>query len=61
MIRVIDGYKETPKSARVISVVETISLRGNGKDDHIREVHQYWSVDGKLLAEHDPAADDERE
>lgn len=43
--------------ARVIEVVETNLLRrGEGKSpiDPIRIVTQYWSLDGKLLAEVDP-------
>ena len=39
-------------SARVIQVIET---RGKGTlDDLSRQVVQYWSVEGELLAEKDP-------
>lgn len=39
------------KSARVIQVIETITLAGDGTDESpLYEVHQYWSLDGKLLA-----------
>lgn len=39
------------KSARVIQVIETVSLAGDGTDESpLYEVHQYWSPDGKLLA-----------
>lgn len=41
-------------TARVIQVIETtLSRRGFGRDasDPIRYVRQYWSLDGKLLAE----------
>ena len=39
------------KSARVIQVIETVALAGNGTDESpLHEVHQYWSSDGKLLA-----------
>lgn len=39
------------KSARVIQVIETVSLAGDGTDIHpVYELHQYWSMDGKLLA-----------
>lgn len=39
------------KSARVIQVIETVSLAGDGTDESpLCEVHQYWSPDGKLLA-----------
>lgn len=40
--------------ARVIQVIETASLRGEGtKEDPCRIVRQYWDFDGKLLAEND--------
>ena len=42
-------------SARVIQVIETKSNRGKGTlDDLSRQVVQYWSVEGELLAEKDP-------
>jgi hypothetical protein len=43
------------RMAQVIEVIETRAVRGNGEStgDPIREVYQYWSRDGKLLAEHD--------
>lgn len=41
-------------SARVIQVIETISVRGKGTvNDPMRPVRQYWSFDGKLLADDD--------
>ena len=42
--------------ARVIQVIETsLDLRGKGVDgDPIRRITQYWTLDGKLLAEVDP-------
>ena len=41
--------------AKVIQVIETRSNRGKGTlDDVCRQVVQYWSMDGKLLAERDP-------
>lgn len=41
-------------SAKVIQVVETKALRGNGTDDDpCRCVIQYWSFEGHLLAEED--------
>ncbi len=43
------------KSARVIQVIETVSLAGDGTDTNpVYEVHQYWTLDGKLLAESKP-------
>lgn len=42
------------ESARVIKVIETKCTRGDGTSaDPVRTVYQYWSVDGKLLAEND--------
>lgn len=42
-------------SARVIQVIETKAMRGDGTDkDMCREVVQYWDFEGKLLAEKDP-------
>lgn len=42
-------------SAKVIEVIETKSIRGSGSgDDLCREVTQYWSLDGELLAEVEP-------
>ena len=44
-------------SARVIRVIETTSLRGDGTEDNPdRIVRQYWNFKGKLLAENDPYA-----
>lgn len=45
---------ETTRRARVIEVIETVSVRGNGANTVLREVIQYWSKDGVLLAENDP-------
>lgn len=40
--------------ARVIEVIETVSIRGSGsEEDPVRKVFQYWSTDGELLAEKD--------
>lgn len=41
--------------AEVIQVIRTtLTRRGDGKDDPIRSITQYWSLDGELLAEVDP-------
>lgn len=41
-------------SAKVIQVIETKALRGLGTEkDPVREVAQYWDLDGKFLAEMD--------
>ncbi len=42
-------------SAKVILVIVTKSARGDGtKEEPVREVTEYWSMDGKKLAENDP-------
>lgn len=42
------------KNARVIQVIETKANRGFGiKGDPVREVTQYWDLDGNLLASTD--------
>lgn len=49
------------KSARVIQVIETVSLAGDGTDAHpICEIHQYWSLDGKPLAKSEPGHESAR-
>ena len=49
-------------NARVIQVIETEVLRGNGTEaDKCRMVKQYWNFDGKLLAENDPCMNEKRE
>jgi hypothetical protein len=41
--------------ARVIQVIETVSNRGKGiVGDPVRNIKQYWTFDGDLLAEYDP-------
>ena len=40
--------------AKVIQVIETESIRGNGTDtDPVRLIKQYWDFEGNLLAEND--------
>lgn len=42
-------------SAKVIRVIETkMGKRGNGRDDPLRTLTQYWSEEGEMLAEVDP-------
>ena len=44
--------------ARVIQVIETVKKRGKGtREDVVRNVVQYWSLEGELLAENDPVLD----
>ena len=42
------------KSAKVIQVIETKAKRGLGTEkDPVRDVTQYWDLDGNFLAEAD--------
>ncbi len=42
-------------SAEVMQVIKTTAARGSGsEEDPCRIVTQYWSLEGQLLAEHDP-------
>jgi putative protein kinase ArgK-like GTPase of G3E family len=50
---------ETTRNAKIIEVIQTISVRGNGVDTVHREVIQYWTKEGKILAEKDPCENDE--
>lgn len=47
--------------AKVIQVIQTVSLRGDGKSDvtMLRHVTHYWSMAGDLLAESDPCAEND--
>lgn len=49
-------FTEPMFCARVIQVIETtLDMRGKGVNgDPVRRVTQYWTLDGKLLAEVDP-------
>jgi len=41
--------------ARLIQVIETTNARrGNGDTTPLRAITQYWTLNGKLLAEVDP-------
>ena len=45
------------RSASVEQVIKTVAVFGDGvPDDPIREVTQYWALDGTLLATVDPAS-----
>jgi len=45
---------KTPSKAELIEVIHTVATRGKDvNSDPIRNVDQYWSKDGKLLAEKD--------
>lgn len=53
-----DLILETPRSVRVVRVIETTASRGLGVEGNvIRLVTQHWSLDGELLAENDPCPD----
>lgn len=42
------------ETAEVVRVIHTVKLCGSGvKEDPLRFLHRYWSMDGKLLAETD--------
>lgn len=44
-------------SAKLITVIETSALRGSGEEEQpLRAVKQYWTLEGKFLAEMDPCA-----
>lgn len=46
------------KEAKVVSVVRVEAKIGTGtKEDPVRNVIQYWDIEGNLLAEHDPFND----
>lgn len=48
-------------TAKVIQVIETVSLRGKGtEEDPCRVVHQYWTFEGEMLAENDPCEDEKK-
>ena len=47
----------TPDEVKLVQVIEVKCARGAGtEEDVVRIVIQYWSVDGKLLAENDSEA-----
>lgn len=47
-----------PEKAELVEIIHVIKKRGKGtSDDIVRLVDQYWSKDGKLLAENDPCPD----
>ncbi|MHC4413636.1 MAG: carboxypeptidase [Planctomycetota bacterium] len=49
---------QTLHMAKIRIVIETQAARGAGTDeDPVRTVYQYWSLEGKLLAEDDSLAD----
>lgn len=49
-------------SAKIIEVIETKSLRGEGTvENPCRQVTQYWNLEGELLAEHDSGGKKEKE
>ena len=51
------GRPNGVKEAKVIQVIETKATRGLGTEkDPVRDVTQYWDLDGNFLAEMDPDA-----
>jgi len=50
------------RSVKTIQAIEVISTMGHGlKDDPYRTITQYYSLDGKLLAESDSLDEDTKE
>ena len=48
-------YPHGVDSAKVIQVIETKTARGSGEPEQpVRIVTEYWSTEGKKLAEYDP-------
>ena len=53
-------YPHGVDSARVIQVIETKTARGSGTpDDPVRQVTEYWSLDGEKLAKNDAISQEE--
>lgn len=49
----VRGVEMKPR-AKLVNVIEIVFNRGKGiPGDPVREVRQYWSTDGQLLAECD--------
>ena len=49
-----EGSRHDVQNAKIIEVIETMSLRGTGsKGDPVRPLMRYWDFKGKLLAEKD--------
>ncbi|MBR3868970.1 MAG: hypothetical protein IKM66_06615 [Clostridia bacterium] len=49
-----DIEMKTPESVKILPVIATKCTRGAGTSANpVRLVTQYWSLDGKLLAEND--------
>ncbi len=44
--------------AKVIKVIRTEIIKGNGKESPVRTVIQYWTLNGKLIVEFDPYLED---
>lgn len=52
-------YPQSVRGAQVISVIEITVLRGaSTRESVLREVKQYWTLDGLFLAEYDPIKDE---
>ena len=42
-------------SAKIVKVIEVTATKGMGtEDDPVREITQYWDLEGNLLTEIDP-------
>lgn len=46
------------EKVEMMSVIRTMTVYGAGtNEDPVRYLYQYWSTDGKLLAQHDTLED----
>ncbi len=53
-VRTVNVLESACRSAKVINVIEVRTIKGIGtKNDPVKEVIQYWSLDGRLIAEKD--------
>lgn len=50
------------KRAEQVTLIKTVTLVGSGtEEDLFRDVEQYWTLDGKLVATVDPVEEEKRE
>jgi len=56
-----NGHTEFFAAAVIPVIKTTLTRKGDGESTPVRIITQYWSPDGKLLAELDPVPDHERE
>lgn len=39
------------KKAEIVEVIKVLSTKGNGEDEPLKEVIQYWTKEGKFICE----------